>query len=275
SAMCCIRRFEECVADLVTAGEIKTPCHFCIGQEAIAAGVCEALNTDDYVWTAHRSHGHYLAKGGNMPALMAELFGKYTGCSKGRGGSMHLLASDVGILGTVPLLASTIPLAVGAALASQLRGDDRVSVSFFGDGATAEGQFHEALNLAAVYKLPVIFVCENNFYQCHMHITEYLAESNIHRAGYAHNMPGILLDGNDALAVYGSSIEAVERARRHEGPTLLECTTFRWLGHVGSSTDMDVGIRRKNDIEHWLPKDPLLRLRAEMCQAGRSQADFE
>ena len=154
-----VRLFEERVAELVGAREIRTPCHLYIGQEAIAAGVCAALETRDYVWGGHRSHGHYLAKGGDLRAMMAELFGKATGCSGGRGGSMHLIAPEVGILGTVPLVAATIPLAVGAGMASRLRRDGRVSVAFFGDGATEQGHFHESLNLSSLCRLPVVFVC--------------------------------------------------------------------------------------------------------------------
>ena len=153
-----IRRFEERLAEVLEAGEVGTPCHLYIGQEAIAAGVCGGLNSDDYVWGGHRSHGHYLAKGGDMNAMMAEIYGKVTGCSMGRGGSMHLIAKEVGILGTVPIVAATIPTAVGTALASKLRNDNRVSVAFFGDGATEEGHFHESVNIAAVYRLPIIFV---------------------------------------------------------------------------------------------------------------------
>src|SRR5205823_14066932 len=197
-----VRRFEERVAQLVEAGEVRTPCHLSIGQEAIAVGVCAAVGREDYVWGGHRSHGHYLAKGGDLLAMMAELYGKATGCSKGRGGSMHLVAPEVGILGTVPLVAATIPLAVGTALASKLRGDDRVSVSFFGDGATEEGHFHESLNLAAVYRLPVLFVCENNLYSSHMHLLERRACDNVDRAGEAHGLPSVRVDGNGVVAVY-------------------------------------------------------------------------
>ncbi|MBV9296559.1 MAG: thiamine pyrophosphate-dependent dehydrogenase E1 component subunit alpha [Acidobacteriaceae bacterium] len=270
-----IRISEERIADLVTAGEIKTPCHFYIGQEAVAAGVCLALQKNDYVWTAHRSHGHYLAKGGNLASMLAEIYGKRTGCSKGRGGSMHLLAAEVGILGTVPLLSATIPLAVGAGLASKLRHDGRVSVSFFGDGATAEGHFHESLNLAAIYKLPVIFVCENNLYQCHMHIQEYLSEGDIYKSGDAHGIPGIVVDGNDVIAVHKAALEAVRRARAGEGPTLLECKTFRWRGHVGPSTDIDVGIRRRDDVCEWLPKDPIPPVMKRLLDLGATEADFD
>ncbi len=263
-----IRLFEERVADLIEAEEIKCPCHLCIGQEAIATGVCAALEKEDYVWGGHRSHGHYLAKGGNLRAMMAELYGKTTGCSKGRGGSMHLLAPEVGILGTVPLVAATIPLAVGAGLASKLRGDHRVSVSFFGDGATEEGHFHESLNVAALYRLPVIFVCENNFYSSHLHLLERRAEDNIYKAGEVHGIPGIRLDGNDVIAVYRAAIEAVNRARNGGGATLLECRTYRWRGHVGPSWDMDVGVERKDELKEWLPRDPVARIGAHMIDLG-------
>lgn len=270
-----IRRFEERTADLVTAGEIATPCHLYIGQEAIATGVCAALRADDYVWGNHRSHGHYLAKGGDLRAMMAELYGKATGCSGGRGGSMHLFASEVGILGTVPLVSATIPIAVGAALASKLRGDGRVSVSFFGDGATEEGHFHESMNLAALHQLPVVFVCENNAYASHMHLLERRAEDNIHLSGQAHGIPGMKLDGNDVSVVYSSAVQAVERARRGDGPTLLEFTTFRWRGHVGPSWDMDVGLKRKDELQDWIEKDPIARARTQLADLGATESEFE
>ncbi len=270
-----IRLFEERVADLVEAGEIKTPCHLYIGQEAIAVGVCAALGTDDYVWGGHRSHGHYLAKGGDLRAMMAELYGKITGCARGRGGSMHLVAPEVGILGTVPLVAATIPLTVGSGLASKLRGDGRVSVSFFGDGATDEGHFHESAHLAALYRLPVFFVCENNFYSSHMHLLEHRAEDNIYKAGEVHGIPGIRLDGNDVEAIYRASVEAVTRARNGNGPTLLECRTYRWRGHVGPAWDLDVGVKRKDELEGWLPKDPVARARTRLMEMGVPPQDLE
>ncbi len=157
-----IRLFEERLAELLETGEVKTPCHLYIGQEAIATGVFAALTSEDYVWGGHRSHGHYLAKGGNLKTMMAEIYGKATGCATGRGGSMHLIAKEVGILGTVPIVSGTIPIAVGTGLSSKLKNDGRVSVAFFGAGATEEGHFPESVNIAAVYRLPVIFVCENN-----------------------------------------------------------------------------------------------------------------
>jgi TPP-dependent pyruvate/acetoin dehydrogenase alpha subunit len=253
------RIFEEVLADLVTAGDIKTPCHLYIGQEAVASGVCEALQPTDTVWGCHRSHGHYLAKGGDLDSLMAEVFGKATGCSKGRGGSMHVYDERVGILGTVPLVAATIPVAVGAALAYRMRKETTVATAFFGDGATEEGHFHESMNMAAVYKLPVVFVCENNLYASHMHISERRAKDNIAESGPAHGMPSVVVDGNDVEAVYAAAEAAVLRARRGEGPSLIEARTFRWRGHVGPRWDMDVGVMRNEMLKDWLPRDPVAR----------------
>ena len=254
-----IRLFEETAAQLVEAGELKTPCHLYIGQEAIAAGVCSLLEPEDYVWGGHRSHGHYLAKGGDLKALMAELFAKGSGCSKGRGGSMHLVAPQVGILGTVPIVAATIPLAVGSALATKLRGERRVSVAFFGDGAMEEGHFHESMNLAALYRLPVVFVCENNLYASHMSLLERRVADNLVEAASMHGLVGESLDGNDVLEVRRAATDAVARAREGLGPTLLECRTYRWRGHVGASWDYDVGVKRRDELSDWLPKDPIKR----------------
>lgn len=270
-----IRRFEERLADLVEAKEVGTPCHLYIGQEAIAAGVCAALKSKDYVWGGHRSHGHYLAKGGDMRLMMAEILGKATGCSRGRGGSMHLIAKEVGILGTVPLVAATIPLSVGTALASKLNRDRLVSVCFFGDGATEEGHFHESMNLAAVYRLPVIFVCENNFYASHMSLLERRAADNIRLSAEAHGIPGIAVDGNDVEAIYKASVEAVDRARNLVGPTLLECRTYRWRGHVGHDWNYDVGVLRKDELKEWLPKDPVARARKRILDSGIGSAKIE
>lgn len=270
-----IRVTEEKIAELLEQNQVRCPTHLCTGQEAIAAGVCAALAREDYIFGSHRSHGHYLAKGGDLCGLMAELYGKVTGCARGRGGSMHLIAPEVGLLGTVPLVAATIPIAVGTALASKLQNGHRVSVAFFGDGATEEGHFHEAVNLAAVYRLPVIFVCENNSYSSHMYVLERRAEDNIYKSGEAHGIPGMRLDGNDVLVVYEASVKAVQRARKGEGPTLLECRTYRWRGHVGPALDMDVGVKRKDEMKEWLPKDPLLRARASLLKMGVAEAQFE
>ncbi|MDA1018075.1 MAG: thiamine pyrophosphate-dependent dehydrogenase E1 component subunit alpha [Planctomycetota bacterium] len=270
-----IRRFEETVADVVENREISTPCHFCIGQEAPPTGVCAALNDDDSIWGAHRSHGHYLAKGGDMRALMAEIFCRSTGCSKGRGGSMHVCAPEVGVMGTVPIVAATIPIAVGAALAEKLRGRSRVSVSFFGDGATEEGHFHESLNLACVNQLPVIFVCENNLYSSHMGIFERRRKDNIPDSGTAHGLPTLSVDGNNIGLVYASAVNAVERARAGDGPTLIEYRTFRWRGHVGPSWDEDVGVKRKDEIREWLERDPIKHCERRLQTLGVEQSEFD
>jgi len=273
--MVLIRRCEERIADLCELGEIRCPCHLCIGQESIATGVCSAMTEADYVWGGHRSHGHYLAKGGDLRALIAEVLGRATGCAGGRGGSMHLIAREVGILGTVPLVAATIPLAVGSALASKLRREPRVSVAFFGDGATEEGHFHESLNLAALHRLPVIFVCENNLYASHLHLTERHLLDNLDRSGEPHGVPGHRVDGNDVHAVYDATAMAVERARRGEGPTLLECRTFRWRGHVGPALDLDVGVLRRNELGAWREQDPIVRARGRLMEEGVAATEFE
>ena len=274
-AMLRIRIFEDRVADLVETKEINCPCHLYVGQEAVATGVCDILEREDYVFGGHRSHGHYLAKGAELRSMMAELFGKETGCSKGRGGSMHLVAPEIGILGTVPIVAATIPMAVGAALASVLRRDGRVSVAFFGDGAVEEGTFHESLNLAAARRLPVVFVCENNFYSSHLWLLERRAKDNIVQSADAHGMPGVCIDGNDLLAVREATAAAVRRARAGEGPTLIEARTYRWRGHVGPSYDLDVGVTRRDDLEEWKKKDPIGRIAEWLRARGVPDQWFE
>jgi TPP-dependent pyruvate/acetoin dehydrogenase alpha subunit len=248
----------------VDSGEARCPCHLYIGQEAIAAGVCAALNSQDTVWGGHRSHGHYLAKGGSLEAMFAEILGKETGCSRGRGGSMHLMAPEHGIPGTVPIVAATVPLAVGAAMAYKMRKEPHVAVAFFGDGTLEEGHVHESLNLAALYRLPVVFVCENNLYASHMHWSERRVVDNLHQAGLFHSVPGERVDGNDVTQVGDAALRAVARARQGDGPTLLECRTFRWRGHVGSSFDLDVGVERRGELSFWLLQDPIARAEQEL-----------
>jgi acetoin:2,6-dichlorophenolindophenol oxidoreductase subunit alpha len=254
-----IRRTEEMIADMVERGTVRCPCHLYIGQEAVATGVCAALDREDTVWGGHRSHGHYIAKGGSAEALFAEILGKSNGCSGGRGGSMHLLAAEIGILGTAPIVAGTIPIAAGAALAAKMQATDsqRVAVAFFGDGALEEGHVHETLNLAAVYRLPIIFVCENNLYSSHLHWRERRVADNLDQAGAFHSVPGERVDGNDVEAVYDAARRAVERARAGAGPSLLECRTFRWRGHVGASLDLDVGLHRRDELSEWIERDPI------------------
>ena len=269
--MLLIRAAEERIGGLVEAGEVHCPCHLYIGQEAIAASVCAVLQPGDTVWGTHRSHGHYLAQGGSLKGLFAEVFGRVGGCAQGRGGSMHLLAKEQGMLGTAPIVAATIPVAVGAALAAKLRGDGRVSVAFFGDGATEEGHFHESLNIAALYKLPVVFVCENNLYSSHLHILERRPADNLNQIGPLYDMPGIRLDGNDVEALYEAAEGAVAQARSGGGPSLLECRTFRWRGHVGPCWDLDVGVRRRGELKEWMARCPIARLKARLLGLGATE----
>ncbi len=258
--MLTIRRFEERVGDLVLKGEIKTPCHLYIGEEAVAAGVCFALRKTDYIFGNHRSHGHYIAKGGDIKKLMAEIFCRQTGCSKGRGGSMHVIAPEKGVLGTPPIVGASIPIAMGAALSAVIQKNGRVAVSFFGDGATNEGVFYESLNFASLKKLPVIFVCENNLYSTHMPISKTLADTNIAKKSEGFNMQGFQIDGNDVEEVFETTKEAVNRARKGMGPTLIECKTYRWRGHVGPGYDLDKGLRTEEELNSWMRKCPIKRL---------------
>lgn len=274
-AMVRIRAFEEQLALCVEAGEVKTPCHLYIGQEAIAAGVCHALERADTVWGGHRSHGHYLAKGGSLSAMMAEIFGRRTGCARGRGGSMHLVAPEVGVLGTVPLVAATIPLAVGAALAARLKAERQVAVAFFGDGATDEGHYYESLNLAALYRLPVLFVCENNMYSSHMRLDQHRLLDNLAAVGQSAGLASHDLDGNDVLAVHAAARDAVTAMRTGGAPVLLVCRTYRWRGHVGPSWDMDVGVKRRDELADWLPLDPIARSARELVGRGVGEAELE
>jgi len=254
-----IRTFEEEIARILETkpAEIKTPCHLYTGEEAVAAGVCAALRPDDTVYSTHRSHGHYLAKGGDMKTLAAEIWGKATGCSGGKGGSMHICQPETGLPGSCAIVAGTIPLAVGAALAYKHQGKDSVAVSFFGDGAMCEGTLYESLNLAALYRLPVIFVCENNLYSTHMKIDKILAETNIRIKAEAMRVPAQTIDGNNALTVHTAARTVVENARHGAGPALLECLTYRWRGHVGPNYDIDKGLRSQRELDDWMNRDPI------------------
>jgi pyruvate dehydrogenase E1 component alpha subunit len=263
-----IRKFEERVAELLSypEPEITCPVHLCIGQEAVATGVCANLRKDDYIFGTHRSHGHYIAKGGDLKALMAELYCRVTGCSRGKGGSMHLAAPDIGLLGTCGIIAGTVPLAVGTALAFSLQERDNVSVVFFGDGAVNEGVWYESLNFASLKKLPVVFVCENNLYSTHMPVSACLADTNIYKKAKAFGIPGIRVDGNDVIKVYKVANKAIENARRGKGPTLIECLTYRWRGHVGPNYDLDKGLRSKEELDYWMDRCPIKTLEQLLSQ---------
>lgn len=259
-----IRKFEYRVAEL--QGEIICPCHLYIGQEAIAAGVCANLTEHDYVYSTHRSHGHYLAKGGEMNALMAEIYCRATGCSKGHGGSMHIASPEVGLPGSSAIVGGTIPIAVGTALAMSTKETGNVSVAFFGDGATNEGVFYESLNIAALKKLPVIFVCENNYYSTHLHISKCLADTDIVKKAEAFGVKAVKVEGNNVIEVYKAGGSAIRQARSGNGPTLLECSTYRWLGHVGADDDLDKGLRSREEWNYWVSRCPIRILEDTMLQ---------
>jgi len=258
-SMLTIRLFEEKAKQLYQAGEIAGAIHLSIGQEAVAVGVCSALRRDDAVFSTHRGHGHLIAKGGQLPAMMAELMGRQTGCSHGRGGSMHMFDVQVGFMGGNGIVGGGLTLALGAAFAAQYRGRDGIAVAFFGDGAAQQGTFHEALNLAALWKLPYLAVCENNQYAATTPFAAAVPTADIAPRAEGYGIPGIVVDGNDCLAVYRAATVAVERARAGDGPTLLECKTYRVEPHCGIIADK----RPKEELEYWgqPDRDPIEHLR--------------
>ena len=258
--MILIRTVEEAIADMVATGEARCPCHLAIGQEATAVGVAEHLTPKDKIFGCHRSHSHYLALGGDPYTLFAEVLGRVTGCAGGMGGSMHLYDPEHGLLGTVPIVAATIPIATGAALAAKMDNGTDIAVAFFGDGATEEGVFHESLNLASVLGLPIIFVCENNLFSSHLHISLRQPYNSITRYATAHGVSTQAVDGNDVVAVSKAMGELVKQARESRKPALLEAVTYRWRGHVGHREDMDVGVKRSEELVLWKQRDPISRL---------------
>jgi pyruvate dehydrogenase E1 component alpha subunit len=255
--MVLIRRFEEKIIEVYHLQDMKTPVHLYIGEEAIAAGVCENLTREDYIFTTHRSHGHCLAKGSAPETLYAEFYGRITGCSKGKGGSMHPVDPENGILGTTAIVGGGIPIAVGTALASKMKKDGRVSVTFFGDGASEEGTFHESLNFASLKRLPVVFVCENNFYATTSPLSQRQPHVNIAKKADGYGIPGVHVDGNNVLQVYEAAKDAIHRAREGKGPTLIECKTYRWKGHVGPDCDYQKGCRPKEELDEWMQRCPV------------------
>lgn len=264
-----IRCTEETLADLYKEQEMRTPTHFSIGQEAVAVGVCTALNWDDVVYSSHRCHAHYLAKGGDLLGMIAELYGKEIGCTHGRGGSVHLNDPSAGVIASSAILGQTIAVAVGSALAFKLDGLARVPVCFFGDGAVEEGIFHESLNFAAVKKLPVLFICENNGYSTHTPLdVRHPPGIEIHERARSYGIPSKLVDGNDVFAVYDATREAVGWVRSGEGPFFLECTTYRWREHVGPLWDYDKGYRTKEEVDRWIARCPIKRATERLVAEG-------
>jgi len=263
-----IRLVEESIAERYSENEMRCPVHLSVGQEAAATGVCHALRPSDPVFTTHRCHAHYLAKGGNLPAMLAELYGKVTGCLGGRGGSMHLMDASVGLLASVPIVASAIPLAVGSALAHKIDGSDAVSVTFLGDASMEEGAFHEAANFARLHDLPVVFVCENNLYSVYTHIARRQPDRPLVELAAGHRIPAKRIDGNDVVAVFDAAEEAVRRARRGEGPSFLQLDTYRWREHCGPSFDNHIGYRTQEEYESWRRHCPVERFSSKLRDWG-------
>lgn len=258
SEMLRLRLIEEKIAAIYhQANEIKTPTHLYTGQEAVAVGVANAMVEGDVVSASHRSHGMYIAKGGDLKAMMAELFGKEAGCSKGWGGSMHLVDVAKGVMGSSSILGGTIPHAVGCALAFQIKDQPNVAVAAFGDAAIEEGVFHESLNWAALKKLPVIFVCENNLYSTSTPLKNRQPPVEIFKRAESYGIDGIQIDGNDVIKVYEVALKAMANARKGKGPTLIEAMTYRWREHVGPNYDYDLGYRSKEELQEWMSKCPL------------------
>ena len=263
-----IRRFEEKVIDLYARQQIPGIVHLYIGEEAVASGVCANLRKDDYITSTHRGHGHCIAKGGDLRLMMAELFGKVTGYCHGKGGSMHIANIDLGILGANGIVGGGLPIAGGAALSIKMRGTDQVAVSFFGDGACNQGTFHESLNLAAAWRLPVVYVCENNQYGLSTAQQRVGAIQDYYLRKEAYGIEGCKVDGNDVLAVYEAAQEAVGRARQGKGPTLIECKTYRWRGHYEGEADRTYLYRTKEEIEQWMKRCPIERFKKTLLAEG-------
>jgi TPP-dependent pyruvate/acetoin dehydrogenase alpha subunit len=267
-----IRTFEESAGKLMEDGKIPGALHLYVGQEAVAAGVMVHLSNQDWITSTHRGHGHLIAKGGQFDRMFAELFGRSTGYCKGKGGSMHISNMDLGMLGANGIVGGGPPIAVGAAFSIKFRKTKNVACTFFGDGASNEGAFHEAANMAGLYKLPIVFVCENNGYG------EYTAQSN-HQAivdiadrAAGYGMPGVIVDGMDAVAVYEAAGAAIERARNGEGPTLLECKTYRYYDHVGVR-GMGLKYRTDEEVAYWKARDPIKLLESRLAEQGILSAD--
>ncbi len=267
-----IRIFEETAGKLMEDGKIPGALHLYVGQEAVASGVMVHLSNEDWITSTHRGHGHLIAKGGAFDRMFAELFGRATGYCKGKGGSMHISNMELGMLGANGIVGGGPPIAVGAGFSNKFRKTRNVAVPFFGDGASNEGAFHEAANMAALFKLPVVFVCENNGYG------EYTAQAN-HQAivdvadrAAGYGMPGVVVDGMDAVAVYEAAGEAIERARNGDGPTLLECKTYRFYDHVGIR-GMGLTYRTDEEVAYWKGRDPIKLLEGRLAEQGILSAD--
>lgn len=271
------RMVEEAIAKEYVHDEMKTPIHLCIGEEAISAGVCIHLKKDDYVVSNYRGHGHYLAKGGDLTALIAELYGKDTGCSGSRGGSMHLIDPSVGLIGSSAIVAGGIPIAAGIALSVVLKRAKQVAVVFFGDGAVDEGVLYESINFSVLKKLPVIYICENNFYAVCSSQNKRQPFDNIYCRFEGCGIPGYRVDGNNVLEVYDIAQKVIDQARKGKGPAFIECRTYRWTGHSGGESDVSLGYRTQEEYDEWLKKCPLDNFKKFLIKEkviSRKEIDF-
>lgn len=266
-----IRKFEQRVADLFAKGDLPGFVHLYVGQEAIAVGSCSVLREDDFITSTHRGHGHVIAKGGDVPKMMAELYGKASGYCRGKGGSMHITDMSIGMLGANGIVSGGMPMGVGAAYgAARIRKTDQVALSFFGDGATNEGPFHEACNMASAWKLPMIFVCENNFFGVGTRLQRISPSEDIAGRAATYEMPAVAVDGNDVLAVREATLEAVNRARQGRGPTFIECKTWRHRGHFEGE---EVDYWDEEEYQEWRERDPIQRFRGLLLDLDEIMED--
>ena len=271
-----IRRVEEEIADIYPTDKIKSPVHLSIGQEAISVGVCDALNRDDIVFGTYRGHALYLAKGGSLKSMIAELYGKIDGCAKGKGGSMHLVDVDNGIMGTSAIVATTIPEAVGYAFALKYQCKDSIVVSFFGDGAVEEGVFYESINFAALKRIPIIFICENNSYAIHTHQMKRQSVVNICERVVSFGVKAERIDDNDVLSLHEKISTNIESLRNGEtGPLFFECMTYRWREHVGPNEDFSLGYRTREEAESWIQNDQVKRIGKMLEAEQRTKIEKE
>jgi TPP-dependent pyruvate/acetoin dehydrogenase alpha subunit len=270
-----IRRAEEEVARIYPSDKIKSPVHLSIGQEAVSVGVCDVLRHDDVVAPTYRGHAAFLAKGGSLRGLFAELYGKATGVTGGKGGSMHLIDMSQNVLGASAVVGTTIPVALGYALALKRMKTDRVAVTFFGDGATEEGVFSESLNFAALHKLPILFVCENNYYAIHTPITRRWATGWLCERVQTYGMPAYQVEDGNVLKLRALAVDAVDRMRSGGGPVFIECRTYRWREHVGPNEDFDQGYRAQDDLQPWVEDDQVQHVGRMISNERRADIDAE
>ncbi len=270
-----IRKVEERIALIYPTDKIKSPVHLSIGQEAVSVGICEALRPQDKVFGTYRGHAMYLAKGGDLKKMIAELYGKVTGCAKGKGGSMHLIDTSYGIMGTSAIVGTMIPVATGYAYALRYRKSDSLVATFFGDGAVDEGAFHESLNFAALKKLPILFICENNTYAIHSHHLKRHHSDNIFIRARTYGMPSERIEDGDIFKIYRAANKHIAKIRRGAGPAFLECFTCRWKEHVGPNDDFDLGYRSEDEVSCWKKKDQLKKIGLFLSTATRKKIESE